>query len=83
MLLVCVLTACGAQQKVHEHVPDDADCQHAQYCTECGEKFAEQGPHDYPEQPQAEQNGYMFYVCRVCEKIEIVNKDGNLVVPVE
>ena len=51
--------------------------------SECGEALAEQGPHDYPEQPTAERDGYAFYVCRVCGEIEIVNEDGLPVVPVE
>ena len=83
MLTMLVLVACHAQQEAHEHVPDGADCQHAQYCTECGELLAEYGPHDYSEQPQAEKEEYSFFVCRVCGDIKIVNQDGNLVVPVE
>ena len=83
MLLACVLAACKQNETAHEHKPDGADCQHVQYCAECGEKLAEQGPHDYPEQPTAERDGYTFYVCRVCGEIEIVNEDGLPVVPVE
>ena len=83
MLLACVLAACKQNETAHEHKPDDADCQHVQYCAECGEVLAEQGSHDYPEQPTAERDGYAFYVCRVCGEIEIVNEDGLPVVPVE
>lgn len=83
MLLACVLVSCQRNQVAHEHVPDDADCQQVQLCAECGEQLAEQGPHDYPEQPSAKKDGYSFYTCRVCGKIEIVNEDGLPVVPVE
>lgn len=75
--------SCRANEQPHEHIPDGADCQHAQYCTECGELLAEQGQHSYSEQPQAEKDDYKFFVCRVCGKIEIVNQDGVPVVPVE
>lgn len=83
MLLACVLAACNKNETAHEHVPDDADCQHVQYCVECGEQLAEQGQHAYPEQPDAIKNGYLFYTCRVCGKNEIVNESGLPVVPVE
>lgn len=83
MLLACVLVSCKGNQVAHEHVPDDADCQHVQLCAECGVQLAEQGPHDYPDLPETEKDGYMFYVCRVCGKIRIVNVDGLPVVPVE
>ena len=83
MLLVCMLAACKQNETEHVHVPDDADCQHVQYCAECGEQLAEYGPHDYPEQPDAVKDGYSFYTCRVCGEIEIVNEDGLPVVPVE
>ena len=78
-----MLAACKQKEMAHEHVPDGADCQHAQLCAECGEQLAEQGPHDYPDQPEAEKNGYSFYVCRVCGNIDIVNEDGLPFVPVE
>ena len=83
MLLACVLAACKQNEAVHEHVPDGADCQHVQCCAECGEQLAEQGQHDYPQEPNAVKDGYSFYTCRVCGKIEIVNEDGLPVVPVE
>ena len=83
MLLACVLAACQDNEQAHEHVPDDADCQHVQYCANCREQLAERGPHDYPEQPNTVKNGYSFYSCRVCGEIEIVNEDGLPVVPVE
>lgn len=83
VLFACVLASCKQNETAHEHVPDGADCQHVQYCAACGEQLAEQGPHDYPAQPNAEKNGYSFYTCRVCGKIEIVNEDGLPVVPVE
>ena len=88
LVIICIislsmLASCGAKDQPHEHTPDDADCQHVQYCIECGEQLAEQGSHDYSEQPDAEKNGYLFYTCRVCGKIEIVNEDGLPVVPVE
>jgi len=83
MLLVCLLAACNAHEEIHEHVPDDADCQHAQYCIDCGEQLAEQGPHDYPDQPDQSHDGYSLYACRVCKKIKIVNENGAPVVPVE
>ena len=83
MLLACVLASCKQNEMAHEHVPDGADCQHVQYCAECGEQLAEQGPHDYPDQPQTQEDGYLFYVCRVCGKIEIVNENGRPVVPVK
>ena len=81
--MACVLAACKDNEQVHEHVPDGADCQHVQYCAECGEQLAEQGPHDYPDQPNAKKGVYSFYTCRVCGKIEIVNEDGLPVVPLE
>ena len=83
MLLACVLVSCKETSMPHEHVPDDADCQRVQLCAECGEQLAEAGPHDYPDLPEAEKDGYMFYACRVCGKIDIVNEDGMPVVPVE
>ena len=67
---------------VHEHVPNGADCQSALLCSDCGEVLAEQGEHGYPEEPNAEQDGFLYYVCKVCGKIKIVNKDGAPVVPV-
>ncbi len=82
-LMACVLVACRTEAPPHDHVPDGADCQHVQYCAECGEKLAEQGLHDYPEIPETEKDGYLFYVCRVCGNIKIVNEDGLPVVPVE
>lgn len=83
VLLACALAACKKSEPMHEHTPNDADCQHVQYCVDCGEQLAEQGPHDYPQSPVAEKNGYLFYTCRACGKIEIVNEDGLPVVPVE
>jgi len=83
VLLICLLAACKEDDVPHEHVPDDADCQHVQYCADCGEMLAKQGPHDYPQSPDAEKNGYLFYTCRSCGKIEIVNEEGAPVVPVE
>lgn len=83
VLTACMLVACKESEAEHEHVPDNADCQHVQNCAECGEQLAEQGPHDYPEIPETEKDGYLFYVCRVCGNIKIVNEDGLPVVPVE
>lgn len=83
ILLACMLSACKENETAHEHVPDSADCQHAQYCAECGEQLAERGKHDYPELPNAERDGYLFYACRICGEIEIVNENGLPVVPVE
>ncbi len=83
VLFACVLVSCKTNDQPHEHTPDDADCQHVQYCSDCGEQLAAQGPHDYSEHPQAEYEDYVFFICRVCGETEIVNKDGNLVVPVE
>ena len=83
LVMLGVLASCQARDVAHTHVPDDADCEHAQYCVECGEMLAEQGPHDYPEQPQTEGEGYLFYECRVCGKIKIVHEDGLPVVPIE
>lgn len=83
MLLACMLVSCAGNEAAHEHVPDGADCAHVQYCAECGEQLAERGPHDYPEQPEKEGEGYLFYVCRICGKIKIVNEYGLPVVPVE
>ena len=83
MLLVCVLVACHENEPAHEHVPDSADCQHVQYCIECGEMISDHGLHDYPEQPNAEKEGYLFYICRICGEIEIYNMDGSPVVPIE
>ena len=83
MLSACMLVACNENKTAHDHVPDGADCQHMQYCAECGEQLAEQGLHDYPEQPETEKDGYLFYVCRICGNIKIVNEDGLPVVPVE
>ena len=67
---------------VHEHVPNGADCQNAVICQDCGEQLAEQGEHVYPDEPDAEQDGFLYYVCKVCGKIKIVNNDGAPVVPV-
>ena len=83
VLMACALAACQTEEQPHEHVPDGADCQHAQYCADCGELLAEKGAHDYPDTPETEKDGYSFYVCRVCGKIKIVNEDGLPVVPVE
>ena len=83
VLAIGVLASCQASPSEHVHVPDKADCQHAQLCTACGEVLAEHGEHDYPEAPQTEGEGYSFYECRVCGKIKIVNQDGAPVVPVE
>ena len=65
------------------HEPDNADCQHAQLCTFCGEKLADQGVHDYPDLPEQSYDGYSIYVCRLCKKVKIVNEHGAPVVPVE
>lgn len=78
-LSLCALVSCGE----HEHVPDGADCQHVQYCAECGEQLAERGVHDYAEQPDESYDGFSFYACRVCGEIKIVNEDGLPVVPIE
>ncbi len=82
-LMACVLVACRTEAPPHKHVPDNADCQHVQYCAECREQLAEQGSHDYPDVPETEKDGYQFFVCRVCGNIKIVNEDGLPVVPVE
>ena len=74
-----LMVACGT----HEHVPDDADCQHIQYCAKCGEQLAEKGAHDYSEQPDESYDGFSFFACRVCGEIKIVNEDGLPVVPLE
>lgn len=68
---------------VHQHVPDGANCQQPQYCAECGELLAESGPHAYPDQPNAQQDGFAYYVCEVCGMIKVVNTGGLPVVPVE
>ena len=78
-LCLGAFSACQA----HEHIPDHADCQHEQRCTECGELLADQGKHDYAEQPDEAYEGYLFYACRVCGEIKIVNEDGLPVVPIE
>ena len=83
VLAIGILASCQASPSEHVHVPDKADCQHAQLCTACGEVLAEHGEHDYPEAPQTEGEGYSFYECRVCGNIKIVNQDGAPVVPVE
>ena len=83
MLIACMFVSCTENETTHKHVLDGADCQHAQYCIECGEQLAEHGLHDYPEQPEKEGEGYSFFVCRVCGKIKIVNEHGLPVVPVE
>lgn len=83
MLMICMLVSCKKNEVPHEHIADDADCQHAQYCTKCGELLAERGAHDYSQSPEAEKNGYLFYICRICGQIEIVNEDGAPVVPIE
>lgn len=88
LLAVLCLAACSrentAEQSTteHVHVPDGADCQSALMCADCGEVLAERGEHDYPDEPNAEQDGFLYYVCRVCGKIKIVNEDGAPVVPV-
>lgn len=66
----------------HVHVPNGADCQNALLCVDCGEVLADQGEHVYPEEANAEQDGFLYYVCKVCGKIKIVNQDGLPVVPV-
>ena len=91
VLLLCVVCLCACHPKVnqeqestqHVHIPDNADCQHVQYCKDCGEQLAEQGQHVYPEMPDAEQDGFAYYECRVCGNINIINQDGMPVVPVE
>ena len=94
LLVALCLAACSQQNTepvqdttepgttVHEHVPNGADCQNAVICQDCGEQLAEQGEHGYPEEPNAEQDGFLYYVCKVCGKIKIVNNDGAPVVPV-
>lgn len=83
LLCSCAPTADGEQEALqHQHVPDGADCQQVQYCADCGEKLADQGPHAYPMQPDVEQDGYSYYICRVCRHIKIINQDGLPVVPV-
>ena len=77
------MASCQVAEKEHTHTPDSADCQHVQYCADCGKPLAEQGPHTYSEQPQTQHEGYLYYVCSVCGKIKIVNEDGFPVVPVE
>ena len=67
---------------MHRHVPNGADCQSALLCADCGQALAEQGEHVYPDEPDAEQDGFLYYVCKVCGKIKIVNNDGAPVVPV-
>ena len=64
-------------------MPDGADCQHVQYCAECGEQLAERGEHSYSDQPVDSYDGFSLYSCRICGKIQIVNEDGLPVVPVE
>ena len=83
VLFVFILAGCNAKEEVHEHVPDDADCQQVQLCVECGEQIAEQGAHDYPDQPDQSYDGYSLYACRICQKIKIVNENGAPVVPVK
>jgi hypothetical protein len=87
LLCVVCLSACRAEadnaqdSTQHEHVPDHADCQHAQYCKDCGEQLAEHGEHVYPDVPDAEQDGYAYYECRVCGYLNIINQEGMPVVP--
>ena len=94
LLVALCLVACSQQNTrpgqdtteqattVHQHVPNGADCQSALWCADCGQALAEQGEHVYPDEPDAEQDGFLYYVCKVCGKIKIVNKDGAPVVPV-
>lgn len=91
VLLLCVLCLCACQPEIageqettqHEHVPDGADCQHVSYCKDCGEQLAEQGDHDYPDTPDAQQDGYAYYECRICGHLNIINQDGMPVVPIK
>ena len=90
VLLLCVACLCACQSEVdrdqetlqHVHVPDGADCQHVQYCADCGELLAERGEHVYPDTPDAQQDGFSYYECRVCGHVNIINQDGMPVVPV-
>lgn len=89
-LCLCMLTACGtdgegAEQTTtqHVHVPDGANCQEVQYCADCGEQIAEQGAHQYPEEPDAVQDGFAYYTCKLCGNVKVVNSNGMPVVPVE
>lgn len=70
------------QTAAHVHVPDGANCKQAQYCTDCGERIAEQGAHDYPEEPDSVSDGFAYYICKTCGKINIVSQDGTPVVPI-
>ena len=91
MLLLCVCLLCACQPTAenaqdatqHVHVPDSADCQHAQYCKDCGEQLAERGEHAFPDTPDAQQDGYAYYECRVCGHLNIINQGGMPVVPIE
>ena len=89
LLAACLLASCsGAGQgeqttTVHEHTPNGANCLQAQCCAECGEQLAEQGAHDYPSEPNSQNDGFSYYVCRTCGDIKIVNENGLPVVPVE
>ena len=94
LLVALCLAACSQQNTepvqdttepgttVHEHVPNGADCQSALLCSDCGEVLAEQGEHVYADEPDAEQGGFSYYICKVCGKIQIVNQNGAPVVPV-
>ncbi len=86
---VCILCSCSSASEKeqettqHEHVPDGANCQAVQYCADCGEQLAEQGEHDYPDEPDDQVDRYLFYACRICGQVKIINQDGLPVVPVE
>ena len=83
VLVGFILAGCNAHEEEHKHLPYDADCRRAQYCVECREQLAEQGTHDYPDQPDQTHDGYSLYACRICQKIKIVNENGAPVVPVK
>ena len=86
---LCCLCACSPKGGVdpvsteHQHVPDNADCLHEQFCVTCGEQLAEQGAHAYPDVPVEQADTYSVYLCRICGQTKIINQDGLPVVPVE
>ena len=92
LLCMCYLCACSAVSEIetkeqdstrHEHIPDNADCQHVQNCIDCGEQLAEWGEHKYSDTPDEQVDSFSIYTCYICGYTKIINQDGLPVVPVE
>ena len=81
----------GSEQHQHATVlaeHKDPTCQHEGYdkkVCDCGYvevEILELVAHKYPENPNAEQGGFAYYVCADCGKIVIKSTGGQPIVPI-